>query len=459
MLDILLEAALRATFIAAAALAALWSLRVRAAAVRHRVWTVVMLAMLALPLAIAWAPDVSLRVLPPTYAEASGTLAPPADSIGVAGLRWSPQRASGSAHAGAFMELASVVACSLFRRRRSVARAARNRDRAREGARARSDRRERRCSRALASQRRSPSVCSSPGSCYRRAGIDGPRRGSPSCSITNAPTWRGAIRSCNGSRWSTAPSSGFTRSPGGSSGTSPRWPKRRATRPCSHVATAPRITRSICSTSRAWRAVGRCRIWWACRCPAARCQPVSRRFSTAASGDPARARPWPAQLRSRRSPRPCSVRSRSRRRESRSPKRQPRRETSSRSTSSRSRTIRSCARPRPSIARSPVRRPQASNAVAQATADYEAARQALLIRVAESYFDVFAAENALALQEAAREALSRQLEQAERRFEVGLIGITDVMEVPGRFRSGGRERAHGAARARRSAGGPARRRR
>ena len=90
MLDILLEAALRATFIAVAALAVLWSLRVRAAAVRHRVWTVVMFAMLALPLAIAWAPDVSLHVLPPTYAKASGAVAPPADSIGVAAAPMEP---------------------------------------------------------------------------------------------------------------------------------------------------------------------------------------------------------------------------------------------------------------------------------------------------------------------------------------------------------------------------------
>jgi beta-lactamase regulating signal transducer with metallopeptidase domain len=80
MFDILLEAALRATVIAVVAAAVLWSLRVRAAAVQHRVWTVVALAMLALPLAIAWAPDVSLRVLPPTYSEALSAVAP-SDSV------------------------------------------------------------------------------------------------------------------------------------------------------------------------------------------------------------------------------------------------------------------------------------------------------------------------------------------------------------------------------------------
>ena len=135
------------------------------------------------------------------------------------------------------------------------------------------------------------------------------------------------------------------------------------------------------------------------------------------------------------------------------------RETCSRSTSSRSRTIRSCARPRPRIARSPLRRRKHPTPPPRRRLTTRPRGRQLLIRVAEPYFDVFAAENALALQEAAREAFSRQREQAERRFEVGLIGITDVMEMQGRFRSGGCECADGAARARRSAGGPARRRR
>src|SRR5262245_52539705 len=84
MLDILLEAALRATLIAAAALGALWLLRVRAAAVRHRVWTVVMVAMLVLPLSSAWAPDLSLAVLPPAHTKAPSTVdASPPDFVSV----------------------------------------------------------------------------------------------------------------------------------------------------------------------------------------------------------------------------------------------------------------------------------------------------------------------------------------------------------------------------------------
>lgn len=74
-------------------------------------------------------------------------------------------------------------------------------------------------------------------------------------------------------------------------------------------------------------------------------------------------------------------------------------------------------------------RPQDEAARARAMAEYDAARQALLIRVAESYFAVFNAQSTLAAQEAAREALARQREQMERRFDVGLIHITDVMEI------------------------------
>lgn len=71
---------------------------------------------------------------------------------------------------------------------------------------------------------------------------------------------------------------------------------------------------------------------------------------------------------------------------------------------------------------------QADKLVARAETDYEAAKQDLLIRVATRYFDVLAAEDNLASAVSAREAISRQLEQAQRRFEVGLIAITDVQQ-------------------------------
>jgi outer membrane protein len=71
---------------------------------------------------------------------------------------------------------------------------------------------------------------------------------------------------------------------------------------------------------------------------------------------------------------------------------------------------------------------QADKIVAQAETQFEFARQDLLIRVASRYFDVLAAEDNLASAVAAREAIARQLEQAQRRFEVGLIAITDVQQ-------------------------------
>ena len=71
---------------------------------------------------------------------------------------------------------------------------------------------------------------------------------------------------------------------------------------------------------------------------------------------------------------------------------------------------------------------QADKQVTKAETDYEAAKQELLIRVADAYFNVLGAEDNLASAVAAREAVARQLEQAQRRFEVGLIAITDVQQ-------------------------------
>jgi outer membrane protein len=71
---------------------------------------------------------------------------------------------------------------------------------------------------------------------------------------------------------------------------------------------------------------------------------------------------------------------------------------------------------------------QADKRVARAENDYEAAKQQLLLRVATSYFEVLAAEDNLASAVSSRESISRQLEQAQRRFEVGLIAITDVQQ-------------------------------
>jgi len=73
---------------------------------------------------------------------------------------------------------------------------------------------------------------------------------------------------------------------------------------------------------------------------------------------------------------------------------------------------------------------KAANAqVAQAEATYQAAEQQLILRVATAYFNVLTAEDTLEADQAALEAISRQLDQATTRFDVGLIAITDVEDA------------------------------
>jgi outer membrane protein len=71
----------------------------------------------------------------------------------------------------------------------------------------------------------------------------------------------------------------------------------------------------------------------------------------------------------------------------------------------------------------------ASATVAQAEATYQAAEQQLILRVAQAYFAVLADDDTLQADQASLEAISRQLDQANKRFEVGLIAITDVEDA------------------------------
>jgi outer membrane protein len=71
---------------------------------------------------------------------------------------------------------------------------------------------------------------------------------------------------------------------------------------------------------------------------------------------------------------------------------------------------------------------RANKSVARAEAVRESAQQDLIIRVAQRYFDVLAAEDRLTSINADRRAIAIRLEQAKQRFEVGLIAITDVQE-------------------------------
>jgi outer membrane protein len=72
---------------------------------------------------------------------------------------------------------------------------------------------------------------------------------------------------------------------------------------------------------------------------------------------------------------------------------------------------------------------QSDAQLAQAEVDYRAAQQDVIARAAAAYFNVLAARDTLDAAEASHEAIARQLEQAEKRFEVGLIAITDVEEA------------------------------
>lgn len=72
---------------------------------------------------------------------------------------------------------------------------------------------------------------------------------------------------------------------------------------------------------------------------------------------------------------------------------------------------------------------RADKQVAQAEVQFKAAQQDLVARTAQRYFEVLSAEDTLEAAQATLEALARQLEQADKRFEVGLIAITDVQEA------------------------------
>jgi outer membrane protein len=72
---------------------------------------------------------------------------------------------------------------------------------------------------------------------------------------------------------------------------------------------------------------------------------------------------------------------------------------------------------------------------AQAQAEYVVAQQDLILRAAEAYFNVLAARDTLEAAQAAHDAIGRQLEQSEKRFEVGLIAVTDVQDAKSAYDS------------------------
>ena len=76
---------------------------------------------------------------------------------------------------------------------------------------------------------------------------------------------------------------------------------------------------------------------------------------------------------------------------------------------------------------------QADTLLQTAQADLRTAEDELIVRVAQTYFDVLVAQDALAAATANRVANGEQLASAKRNFEVGTATITDTREAQARF--------------------------
>ena len=70
---------------------------------------------------------------------------------------------------------------------------------------------------------------------------------------------------------------------------------------------------------------------------------------------------------------------------------------------------------------------------ALADAQFQAAQQDLIVRVAERYFAVLNARDGVAALSTLKEAAAKQLELAKKSFEVGTVTVTDVHEAQSRF--------------------------
>ena len=64
---------------------------------------------------------------------------------------------------------------------------------------------------------------------------------------------------------------------------------------------------------------------------------------------------------------------------------------------------------------------------------YQIAKQDLIVRVTEAYFNVLSAQDDLEFSQAEKKAIERQLEQTKQRFAVGLTAITDVHEAQAEY--------------------------
>ncbi|HET7923366.1 MAG TPA: M56 family metallopeptidase, partial [Rhodanobacteraceae bacterium] len=472
MLDILLEAALRATLIAATALGTLWLLRVRAAAVRHRVWTVVMVAMLALPLAIAWAPDVSLPVLPPAYSDAPRAVAaPPSDSVGVTVTAAEPATSDAVElmPAPSWSWRAWVLAIYLAGAAALLARlgigTVRVYSLAREATVVNGLLTSARIATPFTFGLLKPRILLPEGwdqwSATRLAVVLDHERAHLArrdplvrylALLNRAVFWFHPLawwlerrlaalaeEACDAAVLArghgTADYSGHLLELARMAGRR-RMPHLIGT-PMLGSALPARIARILDggigrpgSRSAAAGAAALATLAAAVLGTFTLAQEPVAPPRAQAPAAPPRAQEPAAPTRAQQPAAPPRAQEPA----------PPRRAQQTAAPRNLLEVYQVALANDPIVRRAGAEyralidaRPQARSAIAQATADYEAAREELVIRVAEPYFGVVAAESTLAFQEAARAALARQFEQASRRFEVGLIAITDVQESRGRF--------------------------
>ncbi len=76
---------------------------------------------------------------------------------------------------------------------------------------------------------------------------------------------------------------------------------------------------------------------------------------------------------------------------------------------------------------------QAEKSLEVSKADFESAEEDLIVRVAQAYFDVLAAQDTLTTSRTSKAAIAEQLASAKRNFEVGTATITDTREAQARF--------------------------
>jgi len=76
---------------------------------------------------------------------------------------------------------------------------------------------------------------------------------------------------------------------------------------------------------------------------------------------------------------------------------------------------------------------QAERALNLSRSELASAEQDLIVRVAQAYFDVLAAQDALATVRSSKTATAEQLASAKRAFEVGTATITDTREAQSRY--------------------------